>query len=88
MWVSEDALGDMLAGFEKDKGALRVEIARSKVGKQLADERATAIEKNVAALQWRATYGLPLGVGIGTVGTAVLTAIIFAVVRGAALSQP
>ena len=61
VWVSEDALGGMLAGFEIDKGALKVEIARAKVGEQLATERAEAIERNAKALSWRAEYGPWLG---------------------------
>ncbi len=70
VWVSEDALADLLAGFEQDKGALRVEIVKSRIGQQLAEQTAAAVTKSAESMAWRATWGPALGF-LGGVALAV-----------------
>lgn len=81
VWVSEDALGDLLAGFEKDKGALKVEIAKSRVGEQLATERADAVTRNARALELQAKIGPWLGFGGGLTVAGIVALIVWGVVR-------
>ena len=85
VWVSEYALGNMLAGFEIDKGALRIEIARWKVEAKLADERSEAIERNAQKMAWRAEYGPWIGAVIGAIATGA--AIVGGVYVGKAIAQ-
>lgn len=81
VWISEDALGDLLAGFERDKGALKVQIAKANVGERIATETAEAVTKNARGLSFRATWGPWLGFAGGVTAAGIAALVIFAVMR-------
>lgn len=77
VWISEDGLASMLIGFEQEKGDLKVQIARSRIGEQLATERASAVEAQAKKMAWAAQYApwIAFVSGVGVTLAVTLAAV-------------
>lgn len=72
VWAPEDAIAELLVGFEREKRALRIERARSDTRAQIAEQNAEDTRKAAESLQWRATWGPFIGAAGGAIATAAL----------------
>jgi len=71
VWFEEKALGDVLAGIEREKGKFRLAAEQEKLARELAEQRTQQIEAaNQPGMLW-VKYGLTTGLGALLGGLAI-----------------
>lgn len=78
VFISTRGFNAMLVGFELEKGDIRTELARERTQGAMTREENKILRKDHDAMAWRATWGLPLGIGIGIVSSAIIGGVIAA----------
>ncbi len=87
LFFTFEAWKNVLINFRLKTKDIELALSNTTVALTISEGENALLKKSATAMQWRATYGLPLGIGIGSTAAAVITAILIAALNGAKNGQ-
>ena len=84
MFITDRGFKAMLVGVQLELGDMRLKLQRTAELLSMKTLEANALTSHAKALEWKATWGIPLGLGLGIAGTLV----VFGIAVGIFLALP
>lgn len=81
VWIEGQAYNDMLVGFVLERGDLMQLVANARALQRIAEDESEAVRKAARGMEFRAQWGLPIGVGLGVTAAAILIGIAAAIFK-------
>jgi homoserine kinase len=75
VFITDRGLKAMLTGFQLEIGDWRLKLQRTAEELAMKTLEANALNAHAKALEWKATWGIPLGLGLGIAGTMIVLGI-------------
>jgi len=77
VFMSHQALADVLSGFEVEKGELRIQLAKENARAEIEAEQAQAARAKLSEIEssWWYRHALPIGIVIGLVSGSLVVGV-------------
>lgn len=82
LFVEWETWRAMMVQHVTDLGALAIALSRAQVEQELTAAENKVLRKHSASMEFRAVWGLPIGIGIGATVSAIVATVLVAVFGG------